>query len=173
MPPLAAQDDNLELLRRLSAAEVEFVVVGGVAAVLQGSAILTVDLDLCAPFGVENLARLLPVLVALDGRFRAHPDLPRLTDEPARFAEFRLLMLQTSLGPVDVLREIDGLGNYAAVAREAETLDLGSFQCRVLGLAGVIAAKRAAGREKDLRALPELEATLRLRPRRKAERDST
>lgn len=167
-PPIQAESQNLEILRRLTEAEVEFAVVGGVAAVLQGSSLLTVDLDLCVPFTESNLARLLPVLVDLEACFRAHPERPRLTNDPAKFSAFRLLMLQTSLGPLDILREIDGIGDYDAVARASVILDLRSFRCRALGLVGVIAAKRAAGREKDLRALPELEATQRLRAEREA-----
>lgn len=165
MPPPEPRSPNLELLRRLSVAGVEFVVVGGVAAALHGSSLVTIDLDLCAPFSTENLTRLLPELIELGARFRAHPERPNLENDPERFSRFRLLMLETALGPLDVLREIDGVGAYPDVKRASVRLDLGELRVRVLGLEALIAAKRAAGREKDLRALPELEATLRLRRR--------
>lgn len=163
MPTKPAPNSSAELLRRLVDSEVEFIVVGGVAAVLQGASILTVDLDLCVPFSHANLARLLPLLVELDARFRAHPDRPRLVPDVEQFSAFRLLMLETSLGPVDVLREIAGIGGFDEVARASTELDLGDLRCRVLGLEGLISAKRAVGRDKDLRVLAELEATLRLR----------
>ena len=163
MPADPTPPANSELLRRLLENRVDFVVVGGVAAVLQGASILTVDLDLCIPFSPENLARLLPLLVGIDARFRAHPERPRLTAEVERFSTFRLLMLETALGPLDVLREITGIGQFEEVVRASTELDLGGLRCRVLGLEGLIAAKRAAGRDTDLRVLPELEATLRLR----------
>ena len=163
MPPTETSSPNLELLRRLTAAEVDFVVVGGVAAALQGSSLVTVDLDLCAPFTPENLTRLLPGLVELRARFRAHPEHPALENDPERFLRFRLLLLETALGPVDLLREIDGVGSFSDVERASEWLDLGELRVRVLGLEALIAAKRAAGRDKDLGALPELEATLRIR----------
>jgi hypothetical protein len=166
MPPPDAPTANLELLDRLTRAGVELIVVGGVAAALHGSSLLTVDLDLCVPFTAPNLDRLLPVLVDLEARFRAHPDRPRLENDPQRFARFRMLLLETRLGPLDLLREIEGIGDFAAVERASDWLDLGELRVRVLGLEGLIAAKRAAGRDKDLRALPELEATLALQRRR-------
>jgi len=163
MPSTNPPADNLELLRKLTTAGVEFVVVGGVAAALQGSSLVTVDLDLCTPFSADRLRRLLPVLVELDSRFRAHPDRPRLEIDPARFSRFRMLLLETRLGPLGLLREIEGVGDYSEVERASEWVDLGEFGARVLGLEALIAAKKAAGRDKDLRALPELEATLALR----------
>ena len=163
MPANSTPPANGELLHRLIDSRVDFVIVGGVAAVLQGASILTIDLDLCIPFSPENLSRLLPLLVDMDARFRAHPDRPRLTNDVERFASFRLLLLETALGPVDILREITGIGDFDEVARASTEIDLGEFRCRVLGLEGLISTKRAVGRDKDLRVLAELEATLRLR----------
>lgn len=163
MPANPTPPANAELLHRLVASRVDFVVVGGVAAVLQGASLLTVDLDLCIPFSTENLSRLLPLMVAIDARFRAHPDRPRLTTDVEHFASIRLLMLETRLGPIDILREITGIGGFDEVERASTEIDLGEIRCRVLGLEGLISAKRAAGRDKDLRVLAELEATLRLR----------
>ncbi len=111
MPANSTPPANGELLHRLIDSRVDFVIVGGVAAVLQGASILTIDLDLCIPFSPENLSRLLPLLVDMDARFRAHPDRPRLTNDVERFASFRLLLLETALGPVEILREITGIGD--------------------------------------------------------------
>ncbi|MEO8198023.1 MAG: hypothetical protein ABI689_15000 [Thermoanaerobaculia bacterium] len=163
MPANPTPPASAELLHRLVDRRIDFIVVGGVAAVLQGASILTVDLDLCIPFSTGNLSRLLPLLVELDARFRAHPDRPRLTADVEHFAAFRLLLLETVCGPVDFLREITGIGAFDEVARASTEIDLGEFRCRVLGLEGLIATKRAVGRDKDLRVLAELEATLRLR----------
>ena len=163
MPPTPANASSVELLERLIDRGVEFVVVGGVAAVLHGSSLLTVDLDLCIPFSAENLSRLLPLLVELDARFRAHPERPHLLADVERFSSFRLLLLETSLGPVDFLREITGVGDFEAVSRSSLEVRLGNLRCHVLSLEALITAKRATGRDKDLRVLAELEATLRLR----------
>jgi hypothetical protein len=165
MPTPEPTSGNLELLRRLTEAGVDFVIVGGVAATLHGSSIVTADLGLCTPFTREALTRLLPILRELGARFRVHPERPLLPDEPGRLAAFRHLLLDTREGPVDLLREIDGIGSWAEVEGASEWLDLGSFQVRVLGLDALIAAKRAAGRDKDLAALVELEAVRNLRRR--------
>ncbi len=146
MPTDPTPPASADLLRLLVENRVEFVVVGGVAAVLQGASILTVDLDLCIPFSGENLSRLLPLLIRLDARFRAHPERPRQTADVEHFSAFRLLLLETALGPVDFLREITGIGGFREVADASHELDLGDVRCRVLGLEGLILAKRAAAR---------------------------
>lgn len=111
MPPPEPTSGNLELLRRLTEAGVECVIVGGVAAALHGSSVVTAGLDLCTPFTREALGRLLPILRELGARFRAHPERPLLPDEPDRVAAFRHLLLDTRQGPIDLLREIDGIGS--------------------------------------------------------------
>ena len=66
---------NIPLLERLIAAEFEFCIVGGVAAVLHGATRMTVDLDVAAPFDVPNISRLLSALADLDVRHATRPDL--------------------------------------------------------------------------------------------------
>ena len=69
-------------------------------------------------------------------------------------------------GDVDVMDSVAGVGDFAAVLAESEAMDLGDgLHCRVLSLAALIRAKRAARRRKDLDQLPELEALLELRTR--------
>ena len=64
----------------------------------------------------------------------------------------------TDLGSIDLLGEMTGGGNYEALVSKADTLTLFGLECRCLSLEQLIAAKRAAGRVKDLEALAELEA---------------
>lgn len=149
--------DNFRLLQEFLAHEVEFVVVGGVAAAFHGSSLTTYDLDLCIPFTEQNLGRVLPMLVRLHARFRAHPAKPPLQADPKVYRDFRHLLLDTDLGAIDLLREIAGLGDFSQVLACSQVLDQAELPCRVLRLESLIVAKRAAGRDKDLRALPELE----------------
>ena len=66
--------------------------------------------------------------------------------------------LVTDLGNIDLLGEIAGFGSYEEIVANSETVELYGIPCRILTLDGLIRAKRAAGREKDLRLIPELEA---------------
>lgn len=90
------------------------------------------------------------------------PDLPFRLDLPTLRAGLNFI-LTTDLADLDLLGEVLGLGTYEAVQAEAEEIEVYGFPCLVLTLEGLIRTKRATGRPKDLRALYELEALLKLR----------
>ena len=71
-----------------------------------------------------------------------------------------MLTLETDLGEIDLLAEVAGLGGWNEVNERAITVSIFDRSIRTLDLPSLIAAKRAAGREKDLAALPELESIL-------------
>jgi hypothetical protein len=66
--------------------------------------------------------------------------------------------LDTDLGPLDLLGEVSGVGGYEPAHRNAVVKTAFGVECAVLSLPDLIAAKRAAGREKDKEALLEIEA---------------
>ena len=145
------------LLKRLSEHEVEFVIVGGIAATVHGSVRFTADLDVCAPLDQPNVTRIINALRGLNPRFRFRPDKMRMWEEPERFKSFKNLNLLTDWGVLDILGEVSGVGTYQQVAALAAPADLGGVVCKVLDLDALIAAKRAANRPKDRAAIPELE----------------
>lgn len=150
--------DFERLLGTLAAHEVAFVVVGGVAATVHGSARLTVDLDVVYDRSPENLRRLAAALAPLDPYLRGAPaGLPFRWDEETirRGLNFTLT---TSAGPLDLFGELAGVGGYEAVNKHAETISLFGGRFRCIDLTTLIQAKRAAGRPKDLEAIAELEA---------------
>jgi predicted nucleotidyltransferase len=149
---------TLDLLKRLADRNVELVVVGGLAGIIHGSALVTEDVDVCAPLTPENLSRILAALRELHPRFRMNPGHPPLPDDAAKLAGFKNLYLMTDLGQIDLMSEISGLGPYADVAGHAVTVDVGGVRYSVLSLEGLIRSKKALGRPKDLRAARELEA---------------
>ena len=104
---------NRELLGALCAAGFEFVVVGGVAAVLHGSARLTVDLDVAAPFTAVNLERLFDTIRPHRPVHATRSDLSVLDEPIERLTGFRLLLIDTALGRLDVLREVTTIGEWA------------------------------------------------------------
>lgn len=158
--------DVQRLLDALTAAGVEFVVAGGVALVLRGSSRVTIDLDLCYARDRENLRRLAAALAPFHPRLRgAPPDLPFLWDEHTLRSGLNFT-LTTDVGDLDILGEVTGLGEYAAVAAGASPLPVGSVQVLVMDLDSLERAKRATGRAKDLLDLAEI-AEIRRRSRRK------
>jgi len=155
------------LIRILSEAGVNFIVVGGVAATGHGSARLTSDLDIVYRRTAENITRLVLALAPLNPYLRgAPPGLPfRWSDETIKKGlNFTLV---TSLGALDLLGEITGGGGYDDLLPHSLTLTLHKSECLCLGIEYLIKVKRAAGRPKDFEAIAELEAILEERQKLK------
>jgi hypothetical protein len=148
----------LELLEQHGVA---YVVVGGVAAVLQGAPVTTFDIDALVKVDAANADRLLAALAALEARYREHDREIRPTREDVLAGGHLLLM--TNSGPLDVLGFIGQGKRYEDVADAAATLDVGGLRVRVLSLEALIENKRALGRDKDQAALRLLETVLRKR----------
>jgi hypothetical protein len=148
------------MLRGLCDAGVEFVVVGGEAAVLQGAMIFTQDLDIVHRRTAENVARLLPWLLAHDAYSRADLANRRLRPKEDALLGHGHVLLQTDLGKLDVLCELSEGEGYEQILADTVLVEAGGAPLRVLGLARLIAVKGRAGRPKDRAALPVLIATL-------------
>ena len=159
---------TFELLKRLNDAGVDYVIVGGIAAILHGSPRMTIDIDVCAPLTEPNLSRILLVLRGLHPKFRMRPDKLPMPDDASRLQGFKNLNLDTDLGILDILTEITGVGSFQDVFKESESKDVDGIPCRVLKLHALIASKRAANRAKDRLAVVELEA-LRQRIERRSQ----
>lgn len=139
----------LELLGALARHEVRFVVIGGVAATMQGSPSVTVDLDVCYERSPANLERLAAALRELRARLRDAPaDLPFRLDA-ATLGNGDAFTFQTDRGPLDVLGTPAGTSGYADLVATAATVDLGGFAVLVCSLDDLIRMKEAAGRPKD------------------------
>lgn len=152
--------DFRALIEALCKSEVRFVLVGGVAATLHGSARLTQDVDIVYSRDRENLMRLARGLAPLEPYLRGAPSgLPFRLDEQTLAAGLNFT-LTTSAGDIDLLGEIAGAGNYAALAEHTLTVELFGYRCLCLDLPTLIRSKVAAGRPRDLEALAELRAIL-------------
>ena len=147
------------LLELLCVHEVDCVVVGGLAAVLQGAPIVTFDVDIVHERSVANIARLIAALSHVEARYRTHPDRVIRPRADALTGPGHSLFT-TTVGQLDALGALNG-SDYEALLPDSVVLDFGGHSIRVLRLERLIEIKRAAGRPKDLRVLPELEATLR------------
>lgn len=146
-----------DILNRLHTAGVEFIIVGGVAAALHGSARVTVDLDVMYRRSDENIARVVMALDPLAPYLRgAPPGLPFVLDAPTVKAGLNFT-LDTSAGPLDLLGEMAGVGRYEDAVPHTMRMDVTGDEVLVIDLEWLIRAKRAAGRPKDLEVLAELE----------------
>lgn len=154
--------DSEALLRILVDAGVEFIVIGGAAAIAHGAATPTLDLDIAAPMTEENLERLMRALEPLHPRHATRPDLGTVWQTPAELTRFRLLLLQTDIGRLDVLPRVEPLGDYDELeAVELELLE--GTSVRVLTLEQLIAVKTHLSRRKDKVVEAELRAIADLR----------
>jgi len=150
-------NDFERILTALRSADVSFVIIGGVAATVHGSARLTSDIDVVYERSPANIERLVKAMAPLKPYLRgAPPDLPfRFDSETVRRG--LNFTLSTEAGPVDVLGEITGVGDYHAVFAVSEEISLFGASYRCISLDALIVSKRAAGRPKDLEAVAELE----------------
>ncbi len=157
---------NLEaLLRALSEAKVDFLIVGGVAAGIHGSVRGTSDADLVYSRATANIKRLASALAGAHPYLRGAPaGLPFRWDAETlrRGLNFTLV---TDFGDLDLLGEIVGGGTYEDLVDESVRVRVFGVECLCLDLAPLIRVKRAAGRPKDLEAIAELEKLLELKQR--------
>ena len=145
------------LLARLNAAEVKYIVIGGVAATAHGSVRLTLDLDILYERGPENLKKIVSALGDLGPYPRGAPaGLPFRFDERTLQAGLNFTFV-TAEGDIDLLGEVAGVGDYAAALKESIPLEVFGHKLRCLALEQLLRAKRAAGRPKDLEVIAELE----------------
>lgn len=145
-------------VRLLAAADVEFVIVGGVAVRSHGSGYLTQDLDICYSRTRSNLEKLAEALRPLNPRPRGFPDeLPFIWDWTT-LQNGTNFTFKTSLCDIDLLGEVAGIGDYTKVLANSSEMDFDGFKARILSINGLIIAKETAGREKDKAGLQELYA---------------
>jgi len=155
--PSPTDADVGELIRRLVDAGVEFIVVGGAAAVLHGAPITTEDLDIVHRRTPENVSRLKKLLDELDAHVREVANRRLAPDESALLGEGHVL-LSTRLGPLDCLGTlVDGRG-FEDLASHTESIEDEGAEFRVVDLSTLIELKTKTGRAKDRLMLPVLVA---------------
>lgn len=151
--------DFFALLRTLMVHRVDFIVVGGVCAVLHGAPVTTFDLDLVHVRSDANVEKLLLALDDLKAIFREQPS-RRLSPAGSHLLSSGHQLLLTRYGPLDLLGTIGpGLGYEELLPHTAE-FAVDDLTIRVLDLETLIAVKEHTGREKDHAILPVLRRTL-------------
>ena len=154
-------DDLTDIIEKLIQSDVDFVLVGGLAAVTHGSSMMTQDIDICCDFSPGNLLRIQSALMGLNPVHRMTTKLVplKLTEENCK--ALKNLYLDTDWGQLDCLGEVLGLGNFDKVKPLSETIELDGTECRILRIEALIKAKKAMARPKDIETIKQLEAIQR------------
>jgi hypothetical protein len=151
------------ILQALLGHKVEFIVVGGVGAVLQGAPITTFDLDIVHSTGPANVERLLAALDSLDACYRMHLD-GRIKPQASHLASTGHQLLMTRHGPLDLSGAIGHGHPYSELIQKTIAVQIGEgVTVPVLELATLISVKEETAGEKDRAVLPILRQTLRER----------
>ena len=153
----------LEILKLLTRYRVDFIVVGGVSAVLHGAPVTTFDLDVVHARDRENIARLLSALDELDAVYRIQPE-RRLRPAESHLASPGHQLLLTKFGPLDVLGMIGKSRTWEDLRAYTQTMEIEpDMVVRVLNLEMLIAVKEELGFPKDIAVLPVLRQALKER----------
>jgi hypothetical protein len=148
--------DFIALFQTLVGHEVDFIVVGGVSAVLHGAPVTTFDLDLVHSRTPDNIDRLLSALQDLDAYYRGQGD-RRTRPGPPHLASSGHQLLMTRFGPLDLLGRDRGYGELLVHTVE---LQISGLHLHVLNLETLIEIKEQLGYEKDKAVVPILRHTL-------------
>lgn len=160
-----ADFDPERILGALSDAEIRYVLIGGMAAILHGDAGVTIDLDIAPAFDPENLERLAAALRSLGARVRAEGSPEGVPFDCSgaflhNLGRDAVLNLTTRAGDIDVAFTPTGTQGFRDLKRDAVSIDAGGITILVASLADIIRSKAAADREKDRLALPRLRSLL-------------
>lgn len=148
-----------DLLKHLLDREIDFVLIGGFAGVVHGSAQVTRDLDICALLTPMDVEKFRAALGDLHPKHRMNPSFqPSFLDHPKETANLKNLYLETDLGVLDVISEVTGVGDFQRLKQNAIEVALFGHKCKVISIDDLIQAKEALGRKKDLLVAEELRA---------------
>lgn len=149
--PRPAPLDPERILTVLAAHGVRFVLIGALAARLQGFPRLTADADITPARDPDNLARLAAALRELDARIftEAVPEGLPFDCSPAMLARADLWNLVTSAGRVDIAFTPAGTGGYEYLARGALRFEVYGIELLAARLEDIIRSKEATDRPQD------------------------
>ena len=145
-----------KLIKLLCDNEVDFVIIGGFAAVVHGVSMLTQDMDLAMSFDENNFGNLLTALKSCHPIYRQNKR--PLTKDVTSFSRFKNLYLITDFGPIDLLGEVTGIGPFSEVEKHVINIELFGNECKVLDIDALIRSKLEMKRPKDKEAIIQLKA---------------
>ena len=149
------------LIVALNEAGVEYVAIGGFAAVLHGSPLPTQDVDICPSSEAANLGRLASLLLLAMARWQSSGTPFATTAEAeSRLRSANVTSLDTSFGRLDIVIKPSGTRGYADLKRDRVLYEIGGVPVPTASLRAIIRSKQSAGRQRDLAGLPTLRKLL-------------
>jgi hypothetical protein len=149
------------LIKGLSKAGIEYIIVGGLAAVAQGAPVTTFDLDIVHRQTEENILKLLTFLKSIDARLR-RPDDKIIEPTPEDLKAKGHLLLKTKYGPLDVLAFIEKGHRFEELIAKSTEIAFHGYKVHVLNLETILELKRDSKDPRDRQRLPIYEETLKL-----------
>ncbi len=153
--------DLTNLLAELAASRVDFILVGGLAAVAQGAPITTFDVDIVHARTSENVDKLLTFLASVNARYRGRPGSAPLPPSRDALEGPGHSLFMTDLGPLDALGTIEDGLSFEDLLTDSVEIMLQGNAVRVLSLAAIVRQKKKSTHAKDQQVLPILEEALR------------
>jgi hypothetical protein len=147
----------------LHEAKIDYVLIGAFAAVLHGSPMPTMDIDICPRDDEENVSRLAGMLLTKARALWSRSGTPFAkthAEATTRLKASPITSFTTRWGRLDVIFEPAGTTGFTDLIRDAQTFQFGGLSLRVASLRDVIRSKQASGRETDLAQLPALRKLL-------------
>jgi hypothetical protein len=148
------------LLEFLESNAVDFIVIGGVAGIVHGSAYPTYDFDLLYSRDEKNLEKLAAALVELKVTLRNAPPDPPLLIDARTLAAGSNFTFDSNVGAFDILGHADGMRDYETMRADSVREELWGVSVRIASIDDLIRMKRAAGRPKDKSMVEELTALI-------------
>ena len=149
--------DLKKLLKLLLENEVDFVLIGGFAAAVHGTTLVTQDLDICAAITDENIEKLRSTLKDYKPLHRMNKKAKLSFMEIPKEAEgTNHIYLQTDLGILDILSKTQAAGDFETLKKNAIEIPLYGKKCKVISIEDLIKTKESMNRPKDIQAVEEL-----------------
>ncbi len=146
-----------KLLNLLLENEIDFVLIGGFAAVVHGSTLVTQDLDICTSMTIENVEKLREVLKKYNPIHRMNIDKKlSFIEHPRSLDSLKNIYLSTDLGVLDILSETKPAGDFETIKKNSIQISLYGHLCRVISIDDLIRVKESMKRPKDVQAAEEL-----------------
>lgn len=149
--------DLSKLLKNLLENKIDFVLIGGFAAVVHGSTLVTQDVDICMSISDDSINKLRLALKDVNPWHRMNRKSKlSFLEHPSRVDNLNNIYLQTDLGVLDILSETRPAGDFEEIKEKSIEIPLYGYKCRVISIDDLILVKESMKRPKDIQAVLEL-----------------